>query len=111
MSDFTYIPSRGFKATTNTKIYSAGYGDGYSQRLRSGFNNTPETYDLTFENNSLTDAAAILAFFESKYGTIMFTWTPPGSSEVKVICSEWAQEYASPISRTITAKFVQVFDI
>lgn len=111
MSQFTHIPSTGFAASNKPKVTMATFGDGYSQRLSFGLNPLAKEWDLTFTNQDLTTAAEIISFLETRNGVDMFTWTPPESTEVKVICQEWNEQYASPISRTITAKFVQVFDL
>lgn len=75
MSTFTDIPGSA-TLTTQPRIRTAAFGDGYEQRLADGINNAPRSWALTFTRPT-TEADAILAFFETANGLDSFDWTPP----------------------------------
>ena len=110
MAEFTYTPARGFTSDVTPSVRTAKFGDGYAQRVVHGINNLAQSWNLTFQSQPLTTAAAIIAFFEARSGASSFTWLPPGeTTEVSVVCSKWNKTYESEISRTITATFERVY--
>lgn len=114
MADFTWVPSRGYTTKAKPRVFSATFGDGYSQRVSDGINNIDYSWTLNFSSISVATAAEITTFLASKKGATSFTWnTTPGdnATEVKVICSSWDESYDSHISRSIQAEFVRVYDI
>lgn len=112
MAVFTYIPDRGYTKTTKPRILLNQFGDGYAQRTRDGINTVVSEWNLTFTSRSITEANAIIAFFDATYGITTIDWTPPQESTmVKVIASDWSSQYESAISRTVNVKFTQVFDL
>jgi phage-related protein len=90
MPDWTYVPDRGLKKSSQPRIRETRFGDGYTQRSQDGINYMNEAWDLTFNNRTFTDISAMLSFLETKGGGVAFTWTPPGGAEVKVICRDWS---------------------
>jgi phage-related protein len=112
MAVFTYVPDRGYTRTTKPRILLNQFGDGYAQRTRDGINNIVSEWNLTFTSKSISQAEAIIAFFEATYGVDYIDWTPPQDTvAVKVIASDWTSQYESAISRTVSVKFTQVFDL
>lgn len=111
LDTFSFTPSKGVKCTTSPRVLTAQFGDGYSQRVPDGLNNLVREWDLSFNSRALQQSSQILAFFVNKQGSTAFLWTPPGDTQqYTVICDQWDETYESPISRTIVAKFKQVFD-
>ena len=109
---FTHVAAASFTRNSKARIRIAQFGDGYSQRIREGINTQDDTWELSFVNRSISDAASIISFLESKHGSDYFLWTPPGdTTQFKVICDSWNTVYASPISRTISCTFKRVFDL
>jgi phage-related protein len=112
-------PSIGFKRNVKTRVDTAQFGDGYAQRTVSGLNPKNNEYSVVFQNQDLDTATAIINFLEtagtgdqSNGGVSYFWWTPPDeTTAIKIICQEWDIEYSSPISRTISAKFIRVYDL
>ena len=112
MSVFTYIPDRGYTKTSKPRVLLAQFGDGYAQRATAGINNIVSEWNLTFSSRTITEANNILAFLVATGGVSYMDWTPPQEAvAVKVIASDWSSQYESAISRTITVKFTQVFDL
>lgn len=111
MAIFTYIPSTSFSADSTPKVLTAKFGDGYSQRVADGINTIKKEWNLSFNNRSLADALAIKTFFADRKGVEAFSWTPTGeAAAVSVIAPSWKEVYASPLTRTITAKFQIVYE-
>mgnify|MGYP006277525375 CR=1 FL=1 len=90
MSDWNYVPDRGLKKNSQPRIREVRFGDGYTQRVQDGINYMNESWDLSFNNRTFTDINAMVTFLETKGAVLAFTWTPPGGSEVKVICRNWS---------------------
>jgi phage-related protein len=108
---FTWKPSIGYSEQSKPKVSTLTFGDGYSQRVSYSTNTLTSTWNLSFINQTLVQASQIIAFLESKGGSEYFLFTPEGaSSSVKVICTEWSEEYVAHFSRTITATFKRVYD-
>ena len=108
MSDFTYNPSASSARSRKPRVLSAPFGDGYEQRVADGINTAPAIWSLTFVRGD-TDASAIETFLEGKNGVTSFTWTPPGGSEIRVLCREWNRSFAGVNHNVITCTFEQVF--
>lgn len=110
MATFTYTPSFPATQTSQPRVRRFQAGDGYEQRVTFGLNYDLKEWDLTFDNRSDADAAAITGFLEARGGVESFTWTPPitGSNPAQFICSEWQISLNSCNLNTITAKFRQV---
>lgn len=110
MTIFTYVPDKGFNKQTTPRVLTTQFGDGYAHRIASGINSIDTTWDVQFSSRSLVDAAAIIAFFEAEAGVGFFQWTPPDeATQYKVICPNWSLVYESPISRSISTKFIRVY--
>lgn len=92
MSDWNYVPDRNFRKASAPRVRETKFGDGYSQRVQDGINYMNESWDLTFNNRSFTDISTMRTFLEGKGGVVAFTWTPPGETEIKVICRDWSIE-------------------
>lgn len=109
---FSIVPSKSFSLSTKPRVILSQFGDGYSQRAVNGINNLTKEWSLAFNSKDLTTISQIENFFEARKGVEGFKWTPPGDVVVySVICPEWSKTYDSHISASITAKFVQIFDV
>lgn len=111
-STFNITPSKGIVSNYKPRVIVSQFGDGYSQRVVDGINSIAKEWSLTFSSKDLSTAAQIVSFFEDRKGVEGFKWTPPDDTiAYSVICPEWTRTYDSHISATITAKFVQIFDV
>jgi phage-related protein len=108
MSDLNYSPDYGSKLSKEPRVLTAQFGDGYAQRAADGLNNAPQVWDVMF-NVPPADVDIIEALFESKGGVTPFTWTPPGKSQIKVICKKWERVYTSYGLQGISAQLQQDF--
>lgn len=110
MAEFTWAPSRGFTGDSSPRVSVARFGDGYVQRAVTGINNIDKSWNLQFQQNSITDSNDIEAFFKVRKGVTSFSWLPPGeSTEVRVVCTKWSRTYESSISATVSATFELVY--
>lgn len=111
MATFPSItPSYGAQKTSQPRVRSIQYGDGYSQRIRYGLNTSPKTWELTWQNITEANADTIENFLEARAGAESFDWTPPGDSTGQWICQQWTKTIPYVNRATITATFVQVFE-
>lgn len=110
MAVFNVVPDKGFSKQTTPRVLITQFGDGYAHRMLEGLNSINTTWSLTFNSRSILDAAEIISFFELAAGVISFQWTPPDeTTQYNVVCTEWSQTYDAPIARSITAKFIRVY--
>jgi phage-related protein len=105
----TYLYTSAQK-TTKTRILKTNFGDGYSQRAGDGINTTPDSWTVEFRSTS-GNIGSIVTILETKAGHTYFTWTPPGGSEQKWVCSEWTYALLGKSTYSLSATFEEVFDL
>lgn len=111
MSVFTWTPD--FGATKNAKpiVSPIKFGDGYEQRIQSGLNSNPKTWDVRFSVRDQTEADEIDDFLEARGAVEAFEWTPPDSDTAyNFICRAWTRSLDHFNKYTIAAQFEQVFE-
>lgn len=77
-SGSAYTVDRSASESSKPRIRSFSFGDGYEQRIADGINTLGQTFSISFKNRSLTEANAIVDFFESKNAVTPFAYSPPG---------------------------------
>ncbi len=116
MTTPTFAPARNPVASASTvdmtpRILKADFGDGYSQRTEDGLNAQQDDATWVWSYCSADEFENLRAFFASMKGALSFFWTPPDEAvPKKFICSQWTKSFDSAVTRTMTAKFTQVFD-
>lgn len=109
---FTWTPSYEPKASYKPKLLGASFGDGYAQTIPDGINFKPVTYTLTWSNEYQDVADAILAFLDERGGWQPFFWIEPTGRYLRLFkCTEYDQSQTGPGLFTVTATFVQAFDV
>lgn len=103
-------PTQSASRSSATRVLRADFGDGYSQRAADGINSVRDTYTLSWEGLTRTDATTCDTFLRNRGGYEAFLWTPPGGSEKKWVCSEWQVRHATATLEHLSATFVEVFD-
>lgn len=110
---FSYVPSYGSPVSTELRVRSMAFGNGYGQDVKDGINNKKETYSLLFDKMTDVDFAAVIAFLNATEGSAYFLWTPPmagHNTEKKFKCKKFEDESLQYNCNRITAVFEQVFD-
>ena len=109
MSEFNFSPSIPPRKDSAPRINSSTLGDGYELRSPDGINTLAQVWSLSFNGKSDTDADAIESFLEGKNAVTKFTWTPPNSTEISVICKRWSRSFQGT-TNNLTMTFTQVFE-
>ena len=109
MTTFSIAPDFSAQVTIKPMMYTASFGDGYTQRTGNGVNKIQEVWPLTFSGRTLTERNALIAFFETQGGIYPFDWTSPNGTIGRWICSEWTDAPTGYQTWTVTAKFTQDF--
>ena len=110
------VPDRGMSWKTEPQVLKNEFGDGYTQRLSKGLNSLKQNITVNFANRTKADVDDIVAFSETKKGVTAFTFTVPdsnsGSSElaVKVICTDWSQNWENDDYYSVNATFERVYE-
>lgn len=108
-----YSPAYSVTKSSQPKIRTTRFGDGYEQRISFGIpsHNNPKEYSLTFYVNDI-GASAIEAFLDARAAdAASFDWQPPDTSNTsKFVCDAWNRELIGPNFSSITAMFRQVFE-
>ena len=90
----------------------ADFGDGYTQRGGDGLNPVQDTFSLIWNGLKIAQADEIDAFLKARKGYESFDWIPPREvSTRKFICQEWSRQYITPDIDSISATFIEVFDL
>jgi phage-related protein len=105
---FSWVPQVGMANTVTPKIYSAVFGDGYTQRVGRGINNQARSYNLTFQKVLSADMDAIENFLIACGGTASFYWTPINATIGLWLCATWTRTTQDGYSQ-LTATFNEVF--
>lgn len=104
--------SQASAGSTEFKVLTAKYGNGYEQRVADGLNNGLASWELSWENLTDADSTTIVAAFEAAKGVDYFTWQPPKSAvSKKWVISSYSITAMSGNIYTITASLRQVADL
>lgn len=107
MATFTWYPQTAAD-TTQPRVLTAPFGDGYEQRAGDGINTMPVKWSLTF--NAITaDIDAIKAFLVARAGVEAFDWVDPNGNSIKVVCRQWGGNITNPVVGGLSATFEQVY--
>ena len=98
--------------TSDPKIRTVKFGDGYEQRIAFGINQDAKKWALTFKNLTETDSDTIETFLEARAAdSFSFSWSPPDESATySWVCDAWSKTLTSAGLVTINATFRQVFE-
>jgi len=106
-----YDPTYSATKTSQPKIRTTQFGDGYQQRVTFGLNQNAKEWRLTF-NVTEDDADIIEAFLDDRAADgASFDWTPPdGNTSYKWTCFSWTRELFDFERSKIDVTFMQVFE-
>jgi phage-related protein len=108
MSTFTWSPAPEPTENEAPRVRSAPFGDGYSQRVGDGINNSPRTWSLRFTRET-ADIQAIISFLRARGAAESFDWTPPDGPAGKWICKSWSRIVHHRVVMGVNATFEEVF--
>ena len=111
-------PDKQLTKTSNPRVLTAKFGDGYEQRAVDGINNLNETYNLTFKTRLKAEIDDIVAFLDSKQNVTKFTLTLPdtnnttrsGERDVKVVSETYTTNYEYDDFYTLNVTLRRVFE-
>jgi phage-related protein len=106
-----YDPTYSATKSSQPKIRTAQFGDGYQQRVTYGLNQNPKEWRLSFSVSD-ADADIIEAFLDARADDAdSFDWSPPGDANTyKWICPSWTRELFDFERSKVDVTFVQVFE-
>lgn len=110
----TYGPNWGIGKSVQTKALRTDFGDGYGQRTVDGINAVRETWPLVWDNLTWAEADAADLFLRNAMngGFLAFYWLPPGASSYKKwTCEQWTVTPMDGAAKSLSAAFVEVFDL
>ena len=111
-------PDKQLTKTSNPRVLTAKFGDGYEQRAVDGINNLNETYNLTFKTRLKAEIDDIVAFLDSKQNVTKFTLklqdtnntTRTGERDVKVVAEQYSTVYEYDDFYTLNLTLRRVFE-
>lgn len=107
----TIKPTYNVDKTETARVLKNDFGDGYRQRVGDGINNVSKNYIMTWQSTP-TNIKALITHFEERAGYQSFTWTPVGEvASYKWTCEQWSWKYIRKNVVTLTATFLQEFDL
>lgn len=104
----TAVLDRGAGRTTQRRVLSAKFGDGYEQRVLDGINNIEETYDVSFKNRSKAEINTIADFLDDQQPS-SFTLNI-GEDTVKVVCNSYSISYTNDAVYSLSSQFRRVYE-
>lgn len=102
------VLDRGAGRTTQRRVLSAKFGDGYEQRVLDGINNIEETYDVSFRNRSKAEINTIADFLDDQQPS-SFTFYI-GEDTVKVVCDSYSISYSNDEVYSLSSQFRRVYE-
>tara|TARA_Y100000385_G_C12952767_1_gene576211 strand:+ start:162 stop:608 length:447 start_codon:yes stop_codon:yes gene_type:complete len=93
---------------TKIRVLTAGFGDGYEQRIRNGINSKEETFSVTFNNRSNEEIQVLSAFLDNKAGA-NFDITFNGET-LKVTSEEYSTTYNQTSIHSLTTELRRVYE-
>lgn len=101
-------PSPGTSTRTQTRLYEAEFGDGYSQAVPAGLNHIRREISLQWDGLTEAQKVYIDDFFRQHGGYQTFLYQPTGyTAPVKWTCKEWSFSAGAPWKAS--AKLVESF--
>lgn len=82
----------------------------YIKRVSDGENTHSKTWSVTFKGTPYQISALDL-FLSDLNGTTPFRWKPDSSPSSTYTCQEWSETIDSPGCHSLSATFVQCFDV
>jgi len=106
---FFWDPSYNLAISSEPRILSIEFGDGYQQIMPDGINNDLLQFTLTFDKRNVKEAAAIIHFFASKRGVSPFYFRVPEPYGItkKFICSTWSSTLVFDDHYSVAASFAE----
>jgi len=105
-------PATASSTTIIPRVLEADFANGGNAPTEDGLN--AQSDDGTWVWNYCTPEQfdSLRSFFAGQRGTRPFLWTPPDEMQPKqFICTQWTKAFDSGLTKTMTAKFKQVFDL
>lgn len=105
---FTWDPrANNPQGDVTQRVLSAGFGDGYSQRVEDGINTRTESWPLSFTGRRAY-MDPIKAFLDRHGGARSFLWTPPFGEQGRYLATGYKLIPHNPRLYTINVTFQQV---
>jgi len=114
MDTFTppHPPSASTTRTRKARVVTSQFGDGYSQRVGIGLNPVRIEATVVWDVLSHTDADSIASDLIGWAGVEAFLYAlPPDLTTRRWICQTWTRSEVGPLAASISAEFVEVFDL
>jgi phage-related protein len=94
-------PDKSMNKSTQPRVLTANFGDGYEQRIADGINTLNETYSLSFKSRPKADIDDIVLFLDTQKNVSKFLFTIPdtnnttrtGEKDVKVVATNYSVTY------------------
>ena len=94
-------PDKSMSKSTQPRVLTANFGDGYEQRIADGINTINETYSLSFKTRTKEDIDDIVFFLDARKNVSKFIFTMPdsnnttrtGEKDVKVVATNYSVTY------------------
>lgn len=112
---FAWAESPGTSKTTQPRLATSKFGDGYEEIAPDGLNAMAAEWQLSFRGVSKANGDEIVAFFEARFSSVngleAFSWWPLwATAAIKVTCRSWTRTQGElPDESDITATFTRDF--
>jgi len=105
-------PNPGYRRDLKPKLLKVDFGDGYAQRAADGINNNARKYSLTWTHLHDDEKDAIEGFLTARNGLESFFYQFPDENAPRAyVCEAWTVTLVNDTVYTISAEFMEVFDL
>ena len=116
-SAFEATADRGMARSTQHRVLTAKFGDGYEQRVLDGINTKNDSFNISFNNRTAEDINLLAAFLDSKAAknfdftvTDKFSGGNLANTTMKVVCDTYSINYVRDNFHSLTCTLRRVYE-
>ena len=116
-SAFEATADRGMGRSSEHRVLTAKFGDGYEQRVLNGINTKNDSFDISFNNRTAEDINLLAAFLDSKAAknfdftvTDKFSGGNLANTTMKVVCDTYSINYVRDNFHSLTCTLRRVYE-
>ena len=116
-SAFEATADRGMARSSQHRVLTAKFGDGYEQRVLDGINTKNDSFNISFNNRTAEDINLLAAFLDDKAAknfdftvTDKFSGGNLANTTMKVVCDTYSINYVRDNFHSLTCTLRRVYE-
>lgn len=105
--EFPWRPDFSANVSKRPVVSRAQFGDGYTQEMPRGLNNTMAQWELSFNARTEIEAMQIDLFLSTMRGATAFKWKDADGIVRRYTCQDWSRSFDDENKVSVRARFAQ----